>query len=79
MAQAAGVIALSERLRKLATLARRKGEWQAASDLRLARLYLRKLACLLVREEIQQEEDAGRRRQLQAEVSQLWCGGRHAD
>jgi hypothetical protein len=78
MPTAEAVISLSENLKRYANLARRKGEWQTATDLRLARLYLRKLACLLVQEELRREDDTARRRQLQSEVAQLWHGGDHA-
>ena len=73
MAQAEGVISLSQRLRKLSGEARRLGAHARASDLRLAGFYLKRLAALLIAEEARNETNPSHRRALQNEAAQLWC------
>jgi hypothetical protein len=68
MAQAAVIIALSERLRKSSRKARNH---QTITDLRLAARYLRALAALKIAEEAQAEPDPWRKLQLKQEAQQL--------
>ena len=68
MAQAAAIIALSERLRKQSRKARNRA---TIADLRLATCYLRALAMLKIAEEAEVAIDPARKRQLEQEVTQL--------
>lgn len=68
MAQAAAIIALSERLRKQSCKARNPA---IIADLRLATCYLRALAALKIAEEAEGEADPRRKVQLKAESEQL--------
>jgi hypothetical protein len=68
MAQAAAIIALSERLRKYSRKARNN---QTIADLRLATHYLRALAALKIAEEAEAEADPWRKLKLAQEAVQL--------
>jgi hypothetical protein len=68
MAEAAAIIALSERLRKQSRKARNS---DVVSDLRLATLYLRALAVLKIEEEAEVAIDPVRKQQLKQEAAQL--------
>jgi hypothetical protein len=68
MAQAAAIIALSERLRKYSRKARNN---QIIADLRLATHYLRALAALKIAEEAEAEADPWRKLKLVQEAVQL--------
>jgi hypothetical protein len=68
MAEAAAIIALSERLRKQSRKARNR---ETIADLRLATCYLRALAVLKIAEEAQVATDPARKRQLDQEATQL--------
>ena len=68
MAQAAAIIALSERLRKQSRKARNR---ETIADLRLATCYLRTLAVLKIAEEAEVATDPARKRQLEQEATQL--------
>ena len=68
MAQAAAIIALSERLRKQSCKARNPA---IVADLRLATCYLRALAALKIAEEADAEADPRWKRQLTLESAQL--------
>jgi hypothetical protein len=68
MAQAAAIIALSERLRKQSRKARNRA---TIADLRLATCYLRALAVLKIAEEAEVATDPARKRQLEQEATQL--------
>jgi hypothetical protein len=68
MAQAAAILALSERLRKQACKARNPA---IVADLRLATFYLRALAALKIAEEAGDETDPKRKLQLELESAQL--------
>jgi hypothetical protein len=65
MAQAAVIIALSERLRKQSHKARNP---EIIADLRLATCYLRALALLKIAEEVEVEIGPARKRQLDQEA-----------
>jgi hypothetical protein len=73
MVSAESVLALTERLRKRAHLARRDRSVDHATDLRAATFYLRRFAALLIAEEAKNESDPARRRRLVQESSALWC------
>ena len=68
MAQAAAIVALSERLRKQARKSRNR---ETIADLRLAICYLRALAALKIAEEVEVETDPALRRQLEQEAAHL--------
>jgi hypothetical protein len=68
MAQAAAIIALSERLRKQSRRVRNR---ESIADLRLAAAYLRALAVLKIAEEAEVATDPARKRQLEQEAMQL--------
>jgi hypothetical protein len=68
MAQAAAILALSERLRKRSRKARNR---EAIADLRLATCYLRALAVLKIAEETEVAIDPARKPQLEQEATQL--------
>jgi hypothetical protein len=68
MAQAAAIIALSERLRKQSRKARNR---ETIADLRLATCYLRALAALKIAEELEVETDPAHKLQLEQEAGQL--------
>jgi hypothetical protein len=68
MAQAAAIIALSERLRRQSSKARNPA---IVADLRLATCYLRALAALKIAEEADGETDPRRKLQLELESAQL--------
>jgi hypothetical protein len=68
MAEAAAIIALSERLRKRSRKAR---NLEIIADLRLATLYLRALAVLKIEEEAEAATDPARKQQLEQEATQL--------
>lgn len=68
MAQAAAIVALSERLRKRSRKARRH---EVIADLRLATLYLRALAALKMTEKAEVETGPGRKRPLEPESAEL--------
>jgi hypothetical protein len=68
MAQAAAIIALSERLRKQSRRVRNR---ETIADLRLATCYLRALAVLKIAEEAEVATDPARKRQLEQEATQL--------
>jgi hypothetical protein len=68
MAEAAAIIALSERLRKQSRKARNS---EIVADLRLATLYLRALAVLKIQEEAAVATDPLRKHQLEQEAAQL--------
>jgi hypothetical protein len=68
MAQAAAIIALSERLRKQSRRVRNR---ESIADLRLAAAYLRALAVLKIAEEAEVATDPARKRQLEQEATQL--------
>jgi cytidylate kinase len=68
MAQAAAIIALSERLRKQSRRARNR---ETVVDLRLATYYLRALAVLKIAEEAEVATDPERKQQLDQEAAQL--------
>ena len=68
MAQAAAIIALSERLRIQSRKCRNR---ETIADLRLAACYLRALAALKIAEEAEVETDTPRKRQLEQEVAHL--------
>jgi hypothetical protein len=71
MAQAAAIIALSERLRKQSRKARNR---ETIADLRLATHYLRALAVLKIEEEAEVATDPGRKQRLEQEATQLQAG-----
>jgi hypothetical protein len=75
MVTASSVISLSERLRHQSQLARREGRRTSVPDLRLAILYLRRYAALLIIDESQREPNPVRRRELEHEAAQLWLRG----
>jgi hypothetical protein len=77
MAQATGVIAVSERLRKLAGEATRQGAYARAADIGLACFYLGQFAALLSLEPANQETDPRRRHDGERKASALWCS--HAE
>jgi hypothetical protein len=68
MAQAAAIIALSERLQEQSRKARNR---EIIADLRMATCYLRALALLKIAEEAEVETDPARKRQLDQEATQL--------
>jgi hypothetical protein len=68
MAQAAAIIALSERLRRQSAKARNPA---IVADLRLATRYLRALAAVKIAQEAAGENDPGRKLQLELESAQL--------
>jgi hypothetical protein len=68
MAQAAAIIALSERLQKQSRRVRNR---ESMADLRLAAAYLRALAVLKIAEEAEVATDPARKRQLEQEATQL--------
>ena len=68
MAQAAAIIALSERLRKQSRRVRNR---ETIADLRLATCYLRALAVLKIAEEAEVATDPVRKSQLDQEAKQL--------
>jgi len=68
MAEAAAIIALSERLRKQSRKIRNR---ETIADFRLATCYLRALAVLKIAEEAQVATDPARKRQLDQEATQL--------
>jgi hypothetical protein len=68
MAQAAAIIALSERLRRQSRRVRNR---ETIADLRLATAYLRALAVLKIAEEAGVETDPARKQQLEQEATQL--------
>jgi hypothetical protein len=70
MAQAAVIIALSERLRKQSHRARNH---RTIADLRLATRYLRGLAALSVAEEAEAETEPKRKARLERKFIQLYC------
>ena len=70
MAQAAAIIALSERLRKQSHRVRNH---RTISDLRLATRYLRGLAALWVAEEAEVETEPKRKARLERKFIQLYC------
>jgi hypothetical protein len=69
MAQAAAIIALSERLRRQS---RKTRNHKISADLRLATRYLRVLAALRIAEEAEAETDHGSKAQLEREFIQLY-------
>jgi hypothetical protein len=69
MAQAAAIIALSERLRKQSRRARND---ETIAGLRLATRYLRALAALRIAEEAEAESDPESKAQLEREFIQLY-------
>jgi hypothetical protein len=73
MAQAAAIIALSERLRKQCSKARNR---ETIADLRLATGYLRALAVLKIAEEAEVETDPAGKQQLEQEATQLQAQAR---
>jgi hypothetical protein len=73
MPTATGLIALSERLRKLSSTLARRGQWAAAADTRLAGLYVKQHAALIIADEAKLERDPVRKRQLEAEACATWC------
>jgi hypothetical protein len=68
MAQAASIIALSERLRRQFRRVRNR---ETIDDLRLATAYLRALAVLKISEEAEVATDPARKQQLEQEATQL--------
>jgi hypothetical protein len=68
MAQAAAIIALSERMRKYS---RKIRNHQTIADLRLASHYLRALAALKIAEEAEAETDPWRKLKLEQEAVRL--------
>ena len=74
MAQAATIIALSERLRKQSCKARNP---EIVADLRLATCYLRALAALKIAEEADHERDPTRKHWLEQEAVKLHIRARH--
>ena len=74
MAQAAAIIALSERLRKQS---RKVRNHDTIADLRLAVGYLRVLAALKIADEAANECDPVRKHALEREAMQLHVQGRH--
>jgi hypothetical protein len=73
MASAEALIALSIRLRKLSYQQTRRGQRAAAADVRLASLYIRAHAALIVADEAKMERDPQRKRALEQESAELWC------
>lgn len=74
MAQAAAIIALSERLRRQS---RKVRNHNTVADLRLAARYLRALAALKIADEAAGECDPARRHALEREAMQLHVEGRY--
>ena len=70
MAQAAAIMALSERLRKQS---HRTRNHETIADLRLASGYLRALAALTIAEQAEAETDPGRKARLERKFIQLYC------
>jgi hypothetical protein len=62
------ILALSERLRRHAQKARHP----VAADLRLASIYLQRLASLAIVDQAAGEKDPHRKQQLEAEAVSLW-------
>ena len=74
MAQAAAIIALSERLRKQS---RKVRNHDTIADLRLAVGYLRALAALIIADEAANECDPTRKHALEREAMQLHLEAHH--
>jgi hypothetical protein len=72
MITAAAVISLSERLKHEAQRQMRRGRREAAADMRLAAIYLRQYASLIILDEAEKEKDPARKRQLENEACLAW-------
>jgi hypothetical protein len=68
MLKAEGILALVERLRNHG----RRASAELGSDLRLAAVYLRRLAALAIADEAASEREPVRKRQLQQNALELW-------
>ena len=72
MLKAESIIALSERLRQQS---RRSRNHDMTADLRLAALYLRRFASIVILDEAAVERDERRKAKLQDEGMSLWLSG----
>jgi hypothetical protein len=66
--KAEGILALSERVKQTAKRTRNR---EVASDLRLAVLYLRRLASILIADEAKVEGNPKRKQELETEATKL--------